>query len=832
MRSKLEYLLCFSIMLIFIKKCVCVVTPNPVETNISSQITPQTEDDEDFVPYHGERFSVFDWMLFRNLAKTNAGNILLSPISIKLALVLLYEGAQDQTARELAEVMQLPLSVLATREKFNNILKSLQAPSSAYTLNIGSRIYIDNNVLTRQRYAATVKTFYNTDVINANLSDTHTIATKVNSWISNVTNGHIEKMIDNEETLENSVMLIANGLFFKGAWRRKYFAPENTRVSKFYINANESVDVQYMHTISRFYYAESSRLGAKILRIPYDGSKFAIYIILPHMSTVDHVIKQINPFVLSSDLWAMQELPLNVWIPKFKFEFTSHLENTLRELGIRDIFDNTALLTGIAKTKRASKHLQVSDVMHKTGIEVNENGTIAYAATEIQIGNKIEEGTFYANQPFVFYIEDETTGTILYVGLVRNPLNETGTTGKIQQELPSRFNLNATTVTPSPAATGTEDRYGFFNIDLLQRVNEDNEGNLILSPASAKVALTSLVEGTGGQTRQELLAALRLPPDEFTIRRITRRTLMSLKSYQNGTEIDVATRLWINPMIRTSPGYTSALYNNYGTDIQQLNFGDANVAANRINAWVRENTKNNIKSIIQPGTVSADTQILLTSVLYFKGQWMKSFDKDATRTRCFRVPVLGCKDVPMMESTSQYRYAYVASLDADVVEIPYSNGRTSMLIFLPFHEESDPYLQILSKDLSYVTMRTLLSSLNETELVLSIPRFNIESKLNLASPLMRMGVLDIFGTRANFTGFIHNDYLRIGNIIQNAKIEVNEEGTIAVAATELTIVPLMGNTAIFIANRPFIFAIVDLNTTETLFAGRVMDPSMSNSGNF
>jgi len=65
-------------------------------------------------------------------------------------------------------------------------------------------------------------------------------------------------------------MLIANGLFFKGAWRRKYFAPENTRVSKFYINANESVDVQYMHTISRFYYAESSRLGAKILRIPYD----------------------------------------------------------------------------------------------------------------------------------------------------------------------------------------------------------------------------------------------------------------------------------------------------------------------------------------------------------------------------------------------------------------------------------------------------------------------------------------------------------------------------------------------------------------------------------
>ncbi|KAL6427473.1 hypothetical protein ACFW04_008768 [Cataglyphis niger] len=833
MRLKLEYLVCLSILIIFMKRCVCVVTPNLTQTNISSQITPQTEDDEDFVPYHGERFTVFDWMLFRNLAKANAGNILLSPISIKLALVLLFEGAQDQTARELAEVMQLPLTVLATREKFNNILKSLQDPSSAYTLNIGSRIYIDNNVLTRQRYAATIKTFYNTDVINANLSDTHTIATKVNSWVSNITNGYIEKMIDDEKSLENSVMLIVNGLFFKGAWRHKYFAPEKTRVSKFHINANESVNVPYMHTISRFYYAESSRLDAKILRIPYDGSKFAMYIILPRMSIgVDHIVNQINPFTLASDMWTMQELPLDVWIPKFKFEFTSHLENILRELGIRDIFDDTALLTGIAKTKRTSRHLKVSDVMHKTGIEVNEEGTIAYAATEIEIGNKIEESTFHANKPFVFYIEDETTGTILYIGIVQNPLNTSGTTGKIQQEFPSRFSPNIPTVTPNPVpvATSTEDRYAFFNIDLLQRVNEDNEGNLILSPSSAKIALTSLVEGTGGQTRQELLAALRLPPDEYTIRRIARRTLMPLKSHQNGTEIDVATRLWINPVLTISPNYMSALRNHYGTDIQHLNFRDANVAANTINVWVREHTRNNIKSIIQPGTLPADTQILLTSALYFKGRWLKSFDKDATRARCFRVPQHGCRNVPMMENTSRYRYAYIASLDADVVEIPYSNGRTSMLIFLPSHEDSDPYLQTLFKDLSYVPMRTLLTSLKEIELVLSIPRFSIENKLDLRSSLMRMGVLNVFGTTANFTGIIYNDHLRIGNIIQNAKIEVDEEGTIAAAVTEFMVVPLMANTApVFIANRPFIFAIVDLVTSETLFAGRVMDPSTSNS---
>ncbi|XP_011685298.1 PREDICTED: heparin cofactor 2-like isoform X2 [Wasmannia auropunctata] len=833
MRLQSGYLLCLSIAVVFIKENACAVAQNPAQTSNSSRINSQVEDDEDFVPYQGERLTIFDWILFRTLSKANSGNVLLSPISIKLALVLLYEGAQDQTAHELAGAMPLPVSMLATREKFSNILTSLQAPSSAYTLNLGSRIYIDNNISTRQRYSATVKTFYHTDVINDNLSDTHAIANKVNTWINNITNGHIEKIIDDEKGLEDSVMLIVNGLFFKGAWRRRYFAPENTRVSKFHINVNESVDVPYMYTVNRFYYTESSRLDAKILRIPYDGSKFAMYIILPHTLTgVDHIVDEINSFTLARDVWAMQELPLNVWIPKFKFEFTSHLENTLRELGIRDIFDDTALLTGIAKTKRASRHLRVSDVLHKTGIEVNENGTTAYAATEIQIGNKIDDGTFNANHPFVFYIEDETTGTILYIGKFQNPLKTSGTTGKVQQQFPSRFNPDTATVTPNPvpAAFSTEDRYSFFNIHLLQRVSETVEGNLILSPASVKIALTSLVEGTGGQTRHELLAALRLPPDEYIIRRIARRALTSLKSQQNGTEIDVATRLWTNPSLAVSTNYMTALRNYYGADVQQLNFGNANDAANIINSWVRENTRNNIKSIIQPGTLSADTQIVLTSALYFKGRWLKAFDRDATRVRCFRVPQSGCQDVFMMENASKYRYGYIASLDADVVEIPYSNGRTSMLVFLPSHEESDPHLHILSNDLSYAPMRTLLTSLNETDLILGIPRFSIESKLDLHSPLTHMGVQDIFSPAANFTGITSNDYLRIGNIIQNAKIEVDEEGTIAAAVTELVVVPLMANMApTFRANRPFIFAIVDLVTSETLFAGRFMGPNAGNS---
>ncbi|EFN84891.1 Uncharacterized serpin-like protein TK1782 [Harpegnathos saltator] len=454
MTFNIRYLLCLSIALLLTRKSIYVVAQTSAQANVSSPVNSgvaQVSDDDDFVPYQGERFTIFDWMLFKNLAKANSGNVLISPISIKLALVLLFEGAQEQTAYELANVLQLPVSTSAIRERFSGILRSLQTPSPAYTLNVGSRFYIDNNVQIRQRYAATIKSFYNTDVFNANMTDVHAVASKVNSWISNITDGHLEKLISNENSLEDSVMLIANGLYFKGAWRRKYFAPEQTRVSKFHINPNVSVNVPYMHSVDRFYYVESSKLNAKILRIPYDGSKFAMYIILPlTLNGLDHILNEINPFMLSRDIWAMQELPLNVWIPKFKFEFTSHLESALREIGIRDIFDDTALLTGIAITKRISRHLQVSDVVHKTGIEVNENGTIAYAATEVQIGNKIEEGTFLANHPFMFYIEDESTGTILYMGKVEDPLDTSGIIEKVEQEFPSRINLDTTTLTPKP----------------------------------------------------------------------------------------------------------------------------------------------------------------------------------------------------------------------------------------------------------------------------------------------------------------------------------------------------------------------------------------------
>lgn len=385
------------------------------------------DDDDDFIPYQGERFTTFDWALFRALGKRYPGNLLVSPISVKLALVLLYEGAQEQAAYELSNTLLLPATRPATRDKFSTALQSLQAPSSSYTLNFGSRVYIDSNVLIRQRYGAIAKIFYQTDIVSTNMSDVHNVAGEVNAWVNNITHGYIPKMIEDEKSIKDSVMLMMNALFFRGSWSRKYFLPENTKPGNFYTATNESVEVPFMHCLGRFYYSESSELDAKILRIPYDGHKFSMYVILPLTLTgADQLMKQIRPSILTRHVWLMQDLPVDVLLPKFKFEFSNHLETVLRELGIRDVFDDTATLTGIAKTKRTSRHLKVTDIVQKSGIEVNENGTTAFTAIEVQVANKIEEEVFHATQPFIFYIEDETTGTILYVGKVANPAQTEG----------------------------------------------------------------------------------------------------------------------------------------------------------------------------------------------------------------------------------------------------------------------------------------------------------------------------------------------------------------------------------------------------------------------
>ncbi|XP_017889133.1 uncharacterized protein LOC108630369 [Ceratina calcarata] len=782
-------------------------------------------DNDDFIPYQGERFSIFDWALFKTASKKYSGNLLISPISLKFALLLLYEGAVDESAYQIAVAMQLPATRSATRDRFSSILRSVQAYSPDYTLNTGSRIYIDSNITFREQYGVIVKSFYDTDVISADFSNAQPLVQSMNAWISNVTNGNIDRLIEDENSVKNSLMLILNGLYFKGAWQRKYFKPENTRIGKFHTKDNKTVDVPFMHTVGRFYYSESRELDAKILRLPYAGHKFAMYLVLPYtLNGIDTLTNEINPFLLTRHIWLMQDVPVDLRIPKFKFESSTHMEPILRELGIRDIFDDTATLTGISKFRRESKKLKVSDVLQKTGIEMNENGTTAYVATEIDIGNKIEDETFHVDRPFVFYIEEETTGTVIYTGRIMNPLDTLSSTNDETKEHSSSSIDSTIPDSDSILQTGLniEDRSNLFNTHFSQTLNKQYQNeNLVLSPASVKMALTMLMEGANGNSKSELISVLRLPEEESRRTELIQNTLRSLKRNENGTEIDFSARLWVHENLPVLHTYEDTVRLRYKSDVQNVNFKDSKNTAALINKWIRNATRNALSSLID---VQPDTRILLTSVVYFKGHWLKSFDKAKTKLECFYIPNGECRKTYMMKHESVYRYAYVHSIDAHVLEIPYSDGKTSMLVLMPKRRENDPYLRILSEDLVTVPVSAILASLKRRDVTVHLPKFKIESNFNLEPTLKRMGIENIFGSNANFTALISNGLVHVTDVLQNVEIEVDEEGTLAAADTEVgyELLSAWGNDIKM--DRPFIFIIVDSLTNTILFSGRFIKP--------
>ncbi|KAK9294348.1 hypothetical protein QLX08_011018 [Tetragonisca angustula] len=819
------YLAVTYIVILAIKQCKSELKkfPSLMKTNGTADADPIVNHNEDvFIPYQGEAFGVFDWTLFRTMSKNSTENILVSPISLKLVLVLLYEGAQDQSAYEIAGAIQLPATQNTVQKRFSTILQSLQTNPPAYTLNVGTRIYIDSNISIRQKYKATVKHYYNTDVISANFTDAQSLVQAINSWVSNITDANIDRMIEDENSVNSSLMLIMNTLFFKGSWRRQYFHPENIQTSKFYTINNQTVNASFMRALGRFYYVESPELNAKILRIPYNGNKFALYLLLPQTwNGIEHLINEVNPFVLTRCVWQMQDLPVDVSIPKFKFEFSSHLEPILRKLGINDIFDDTATLTGIAQTKRTSEHLKVTDILQKAGIEVNENGTAAYVATEIEIGNKNEEEVFHADHPFVFYIEDESTGTIIYIGKMMNPLNTAKKISSLNQQSPS------TTFSPDlifQTKLNIGNRNNFFNTYFSQAlIKKYKNGNLIAAPASIQVLLTMLMEGANGNTRSEIISVLRLPEDQSYRERLMQCILASLNKNENGTEVDLNTRLWVDKTVRVLDRYKNILRSSFQGDVETVNFAEKQSAARHINEWVRRATRNAISSASLLNDVPPDTHLMLTSVIYFKGRWLKSFDTAKTKLQCFYIPNGECRKTYFMKHESLYRYAYIASIEAHVVEIPYSDGKTSMLTLMP-NSRKKSYLRILSEDLVTIPVSVILANLRLQDITVHLPKFNIENNLDLVPTLQYLGIENIFQPNTNLTKLISNSSIHVTSILQNIKLEIDEEGTLAAADTEITVgfLSSFGNDVKM--DRPFLFMIIDTVLNMTLFSGRFVEP--------
>lgn len=178
-----------------------------------------------------------------------------------------------------------------------------QAVSNEYSVNFGTKLYVDQDTSIVQRFGAIASHYYLADVENLNFDNSQQSAQIINKWIADVTKGHIKDLVS-EDSVANSVVLLINALYFEGTWRFGF----NKSLTAPFHGTDKKVDKSFMEQTGNFYYFNSKKLNAKILRLPYNGRKFSMFVILPNEGVaLDSVVDRLDGNLLKDEIWYMDD---------------------------------------------------------------------------------------------------------------------------------------------------------------------------------------------------------------------------------------------------------------------------------------------------------------------------------------------------------------------------------------------------------------------------------------------------------------------------------------------------------------------------------------------
>jgi serpin B len=385
---------------------------------------------------------------------------------------------------------------------------------------------------------------------------------------------------------------------------------------------------------------------------------------------------------------------------------------------------------------------------------------------------------------------------------------------------------------PVPVASSVVEANNRFALDLYSRYRV-GESNLFYSPYSISSALAMTYEGAKGKTAEEMQAVLHLPDDRDLIRSDFQSANAGLNTIGKPYKLNVANALWAQKDYKFVDGYFSAVETYYGGKATELDFaGDTEGSRVTINNWVENKTEDRIKDLIPIGILSPATRLVLTNAIYFKANWSRQFDAQDTRDGVFRNSPGTEKNVKMMHKRSFYNYVKTDGLQ--MLEIDYVGGDLSMLILLPKSDD----IAALDNSLSVDSLSEWKGEMENTEVLVTLPKFKFETKYMMAEDLKAMGMPTAFTyAEADFTGISPatpqspNGELFISQVIHQTFIEVAEYGTEAAAATAVIMADGSARPTDepvrFTADHPFIFIIQQKNSGNILFIGRMSDPAKS-----
>ena len=358
---------------------------------------------------------------------TEDENIFLSPFSISSVFAPVYEGARGDTAKEIGSVFHFPENTDTLREEYREINEEINTGDPNYELSIANALWVENTYPFLESYINTTKEYYSANTTALDFKN-HLEESRltINSWAMEKTEDRIQELVPAGMIDIYTRLVVTNAIFFKGIWAKK-FDENNTITANFTTASGEIVKVPMMQKTAAYGYAETDELQS--VKLPYEnetGNKLSMIIILPKENDL-HSVEETLYFKKIREIEdSMGSETVRLSLPKFKFETDYMFSGTLKNMGVVTAFsDEDADFSGMDGTGE----LYVREVVHKAFVEVNEEGTEAAAATAVVVntvapppGYSSSVYTFNADHPFIFLIEDDETGNILFIGRVSNPL--------------------------------------------------------------------------------------------------------------------------------------------------------------------------------------------------------------------------------------------------------------------------------------------------------------------------------------------------------------------------------------------------------------------------
>ena len=355
--------------------------------------------------------NTFGVNLFQNLYSATPGNVAIAPISVAMALQIVYNGAGGATQQGMAQTLQL--GSLSTTDLNNDnaaLQGSLMNPDPQVNLTIANSLWmhLDTNPLPAA-FTQMDQTYY-----GATVGDLAGAPDNVNSWVNTATNGLISSILP-PGNYASVVAVIANVIYFKGQWSTG-FDPSQTAPAPFTLMDGTQVSVSMMHQSATYGYLQGANFQA--VRIPYGAGRFSMLAVMPNAGTnFNSFVAGLTPAMLNTWEGQLQTVMGNLSMPKFTATWGASLVQPLTALGMQAAFCPSASFPGLGT-------VCIQDVEHKTVVEVDESGTVAAGATTVTIIPTAVEApsfTLALDQPFLYAIRDDMTGELLFIGTMTNP---------------------------------------------------------------------------------------------------------------------------------------------------------------------------------------------------------------------------------------------------------------------------------------------------------------------------------------------------------------------------------------------------------------------------